>query len=132
MTSKNETKYIIYRLNNSFLSKDELIGILTLAIYSKEIFPKNSDVSSFIEKTFSIKYLSYVTKSRTLMCARLMRELASYDEDKIKKTNKNIKNFVSYVLADAYNEDKPSSRNKSNNANKDVGKWITGILGKKK
>lgn len=134
MTTKNEAIYFLNKINTSFLSKEEMIGLLTMAIYSKDIFPSNNDVSSFIEKAFIIKFATYVTKSRTLMCARLTRTLSNYDDKQIKQAHKNIVNFILFKHEDMnfLELEKSKSKKTSNNANKDISKWVSGILGRKK
>lgn len=115
-------------------TKEEMIGILTLAIYSREIFPSNAEVSKFIKHVFLIEYLPYVINSRTLLCARLMRVISSYDETQIMKTNKNIKFYFNHPDSAFFNSlILKNNKNKlKSNANSDVSKWISGLLGKKK
>lgn len=128
----NKTDYIINRLNYSVSTKEELIGLLTMAIYSKEIFPTNKLVKIFVEEVFLMSFLDYVYHSRTLLCARLMRTVSSYEEKDLKITNKSIRNFFSIYLNGRERNLNLLSKNRKGNANKDMTKWIEGILGKNK
>ena len=128
----NKTDYIINRLNYSVSTKEELIGLLTMAIYSKEIFPTNKLVKIFVEEVFLMSFLDYVYHSRTLLCARLMRTVSSYEEKDLKITNKSIRNFFSIYLNGRERNLNLLSKDRKGNANKDMTKWIEGILGRNK
>lgn len=59
----------------------EIIGIYCILLLSKEIFKNNSDVSEFVRKTIGISLPIYVAKSRTLMIARCVRIISTYNEE---------------------------------------------------
>lgn len=130
MNKSSETLYLLNKLSLSHLSKEEFIGLLTLAIYSKEIFHKNQDLDAFTEGFFNIKYKPYVLSSRTLICARLMRDVSGFEENKVKNIQKDLRKFFKILI----DEDQPSfekRKRKESNANTDLTTWIAGILGKK-
>lgn len=127
---KNILKSLIYK---KFNSKQELIGLITIALYSKEIFPKNSDAHIFINEVFNISYLDYVVRSRTLLCARLSRSLVAMDENKLEKIAKKLSTFfsINYSISKE-NQVVNTNKGYKGNANQDVDKWIQGLLGKNK
>lgn len=130
MNKNSETLYLLNKLSLSHLSKEEFIGLLTLAIYSKEIFHKNQDLDAFTEGFFKIKYKPYVLNSRTLICARLMRDLSGFEENKVKNVQKDLRVFFK-MLIDEDQSTFEKKKRKESNANKDLTTWIAGILGKK-
>lgn len=128
----NKKDYIINRLNYSVSTKEELIGLLTMAIYSKEIFPTNKLVKIFVQEVFRMSFLDYVYHSRTLLCARLMRAISLYEDKDLKRTNKQIRDFFSIYLDGREKNLNLLNKDNKGNANKDMTKWIEGILGKNK
>lgn len=73
---------ILYRneLKNKSIPKYKLIGIVTELIYSKKIFKKNKDIKIFINDIFSIELKEYILKSRTLIVAKISKEI-TYSEN---------------------------------------------------
>lgn len=59
-----------------------LYTIMITAILSKKIFKKNSDIPEFITK-LNLSYKEYVFKSRTLIVARIVREVENADKQKL-------------------------------------------------
>lgn len=127
---KNILRSLIYK---KFNSKQELIGVVTIVLYSKEIFPKNSDAHIFINEVFNISYLDYVVRSRTLLCARLSRSLVAMDENTLEKVAKKLSTFfsINYSISKE-NQEVNTKKGYKGNANQDVDKWIQGLLGKNK
>ncbi|HDR2474539.1 hypothetical protein ABG794_17865 [Enterobacter soli] len=118
-------------------SREGFIGLITMVIYSKDIFVKNEDVAMFVKNVFGISFLDYVIRSRTLLCARVTRSLVSMSEDDIKESASKVSiYFGSDKYISQYNEmfikhNKNIIKNKSN-ANRDVGTWISALLKKDK
>lgn len=131
MNKSSETLYVLNKLSSNHLSKEEFIGLMTLAIYSKEIFLKNSELDIFIESFFNIKYKPYVISSRTLICARLLREIHAYDDSRIKDLLKILRGFFSMLLESDQKKFEKNKLKKGVNANSDLSTWISGILRKK-
>lgn len=109
MINSTYTYLVIFRneLKNKSVSRYKVIGIVSELIYSKEVFKRNEDIKDFLKKVFVIEFKEYVMKSRTLIVARVGREILKDDNSKIKKellkfldkkiedikTQDNLKNF---------------------------------------
>lgn len=119
------------------LSKEEFIGLITIVIYSKDIFVKNEDVANFVKNIFGLSFLDYVIKSRTLLCARLARNLVSMNDAEIKNATSKVtlyfktKEFIIQSDEDLSKNKKVLSTQK-HNANRDVSTWINALLKKDK
>lgn len=133
--NKNILRALTYQKINS---KQELIGAITLVLYSKDIFPRNIDAYNFINNVFNVNYLDYVIRSRTLLCARLTRNLVEMNEKQVDKTIKELSLFFLEYMAELKEEHDVYEKNERKgikykiNNEKDLDKWIRGILGKNK
>lgn len=101
------------------------IGTVTLLIYSKEVFKNNKDIVPFLEKVFNISYLPYVIKSRTLICAKIGRELHIMDKNDIKHINSNLLNY--FQLDTFNNKLSPEKKKQHKNANDKLDTWLKGF-----
>ncbi|EJP8300948.1 hypothetical protein NZA78_004945 [Escherichia coli] len=114
-------------------SKEAFIGLITIAIYSREIFVKNEDAAEFVKNVFGLSFLDYVIKSRTLLCARLTRNLVNMSERDIKECiYKASEYFKTDKFIIGHNENSLTFKksNVKRNANRDVGTWINALLKK--
>ncbi|WP_121615191.1 hypothetical protein [Virgibacillus halodenitrificans] len=59
-----------------------LYSVLVTILLSKEIFNKNDDIKDFLQ-AMNIHYKGYVYKSRTLIVARVIRDIKSADDEKL-------------------------------------------------
>lgn len=77
------TKLILFRneLKNKQVHTYKLIGIVSELIFSKEVFQKNKDISTFTQDVFNITYKDYVVKSRTMVVAKISRLLHLCDNE---------------------------------------------------
>lgn len=118
-------------------SKEGFIGLITMLIYSREIFVKNEDAAKFVKEVFGLNFLDYVIKSRTLLCARLTRSLVSMNDKDFKDyANKvsiyfNTDKFIIEYNESMHSLNKMNIKNK-HNASRDVGTWISALLKKDK
>jgi len=92
------TKLILFRneLKNKQVYTYKLIGITSELIFSKEIFPKNKDISIFIENVFGITYKDYIMKSRTMVVAKISRLL--YNANEQSTYNKELLLFINEII----------------------------------
>ncbi|ELQ6274729.1 hypothetical protein G9X52_00910 [Cronobacter sakazakii] len=138
MNNKNKNLTILEPLIfKKFSSKENFIGLITIVIYSREIFLKNEDAAHFIKQVFGITFLDYVIKSRTLLCARLTRNIVNMNDKDIKdaiykasyyfKTEEYIMEYNNKL--NTFNKNGKKSKN---NASRDVGTWINALLKKDK
>lgn len=130
----NDLEVIKALVNKRISSKEEFIGLLTIAIYSKEIFVKNEDAGKFVKEIFDLNFLEYVVRSRTLLCARLSRRLVKMDKKEMKKC---VSLVAHYFSTNQYihfwdPDDIFSYKSKRSDANKDVNTWIKALLRKDK
>ncbi|GEP21148.1 hypothetical protein [Latilactobacillus sakei] len=87
-------------LKNSTVPTYKLIGISSELILSKEIFSKNSDIPSFLLKTFDVEYKEYVIGSRTTIVARLSRLIHNATDSEIRVYKSNLFKFIQKVISD--------------------------------
>lgn len=52
-----------------------MVGILSVLLLSKDIFPHNETIKGFLMEVLELSYKDYVFRSRTLLCARVTRDI---------------------------------------------------------
>lgn len=79
------TNLILYRneLKNKSIAKYKIIGITSELIFSKKIFRKNRELEKFLKDVFNIEFKDYVMKSRTMIVARVSREVFSCENNEV-------------------------------------------------
>ncbi len=117
------------------IEKDEeflvFLGTINMIVLNRSLLKKNSEVSKCIKEVFDIEFPEYVVKSRTLMAARLSREIFNIDKYKISNYYIKIHEFLEKMSV-GKNEKEQNSSNKKNkskklNANDKLDKWLKGI-----
>lgn len=114
-------KIIIKKLNNDNLDNIELIGIICFIIYSKEIFPKNKDISEFLKDIFGEVYPEYLMKSRPLIVARLSNKLKTMEKETVLNIHKKLIKYFG-IKSDNF-----LKVNKKKNANDKMETWLKGL-----
>lgn len=73
------TNLLLFRneLKNKNMPRYKLIGIVVELLLSKEVFKRNSEIAEFVKDTFNIEFKEYILKSRTMITAKLCREIHS-------------------------------------------------------
>lgn len=122
MEVENKEDYINLVKKISALNTDvsDIIGVLTVFIYSKDIFKSNKDLPEFISSVLGVKYKDYVFKVRTTLvskCSRFIYLSSKEELDLIRK------NFIRHFIFDTPKERKVSSKR---NENDKLGKWLEG------
>lgn len=102
------------------------IGVVTLIVYSKEAFKKNKDIEPFLEKVFNKSFLPYVFRSRTIICAKLGRELTKLNESDLKSVNINLLNYFE-INKKNNAHGKTQEQKKKRNANDKLDTWLKGF-----
>lgn len=71
------TSLLLFRneLKNSKIPLYKMVGILSVLLLSKDIFPHNETIKGFLIEVLELSYKDYVFRSRTLLCARVMRDV---------------------------------------------------------
>lgn len=88
------TNLILYRneLKNRNTLRYKLIGIVVELLFAKEIFPKNSDIKTFLDEVMNIQFKIYIMKSRTMIVARVSKMLATQEIEN--QYNKALYKFI--------------------------------------
>lgn len=125
----NTSSEVFKKMNNnrskSNVDTSELIGLNSLLIYSKDIFTKNEEVDEYIKKVFDINFLPYVVRSRTLIFARISKEIFHYDEE---QRSSIMENMIQYFQDDlSTNTSDGNGHAKRKNANENMKKWMRGL-----
>lgn len=84
----------INELKNRLVSRYKLIGISSELILETRIFPKNSDIPPFLKEVFGVTYKEYVIKSRTLMLARVVRQIDNTPTAEIEHLKRRLYQFL--------------------------------------
>jgi hypothetical protein len=100
------------------ISRYKLIGIVSEILLSTELFPRNEEISIFLNNVLNISYKEYVMKSRTTIVARCIRDIYIADE-KVFETYRGV--LLDYVKSDI--EVKPPTKKKADTLHK----WMGGI-----
>lgn len=117
---------IIFKLNKNSLDKSDFIGIICSILYSKDIFPKNKDIVPFLKEVFSVSYLEYVINSRTLIVARISKNIYKSKNEDISFLKKKVIEYFS-INEDNENIEKPGKSSKKKNANEKLESWLKGL-----
>ena len=74
---------ILYRneLKNKSIHKYKIIGMVSELLLSKKVFSNNQAIQEFLSDVFSLEFKEYVFRSRTLIVARVTREILKIDDD---------------------------------------------------
>lgn len=77
-------KLILYRneLKNKQIYKYKMLGIVVEILFSKKIFPKNTDIKHFLLEVFNIEFKEYVMKSRSMIVARICKIISVSEDEK--------------------------------------------------
>lgn len=80
---------ILFRneLKNKSIPKYKVIGIVSELLLSKQIFLKNADIEEFLNNVFGLKFKAYLYKSRTMVVARVTKEIIALEKDNEYKNN---------------------------------------------
>lgn len=81
------TDLILFRneLKNKTIPKYKIIGIVSQLLLSRKIFSSNMDIEKFLKDIFELEFKTYVFRSRTLIVARVTREILSSENDNVYK-----------------------------------------------
>lgn len=110
----------LYRssLKSKDIPKFQMMGITSELILSKQVFPKNIEITSFFNVVFNVEFKNYVMKSRTLILSRTVRVIEGCSENEYQNYRRKLLNFV-----EEYYESEEVSKNISKSS---ISKWVTG------
>ena len=98
----------------------ELYPIVVMLIIKKSYFKRNNDLMELL-KIFNLEFKDYVMKSRTLLLARILREI-----EKIKDIDDVVLN-IKKIIVENTNEEGKTPQNKVKNRDK---KYLDNIIEK--
>lgn len=81
-------------LKNNRIPQYKIIGIVSVLIFSREIFKKNSEIYSFLNEVFDLQFKEYIMKSRTLIIARTTKMIHNIQEEEYNLYKKRLLAFV--------------------------------------
>lgn len=102
-------------LKNKNISIYQILGITSEIILNKNFFKKNLEVVSFIKLIFNIEFKDYITKSRTMIMAKVLKKIYLSDEKELQEYRKSL---INYIESNFYNEESKK------NTNNTLSKWI--------
>lgn len=102
--------YYINILNRSDLKKYTLMGLNSEILLSKELFKYNSEISTYLLNVFDIQFRPYVMQSRTMIVARITREIYKYNDKQVSIVRKRMLKYFKSI-----NIKEKSSKSESNN-----------------
>lgn len=87
---------VIFRneLKNTKVPRYKLIGITTEILLSKEVFRRNSEINLFLRDVFNMRFKTYVMKSRTMIIARISRNIYVADNKQYVEIKSNLLKFI--------------------------------------
>jgi len=98
----------------------ELYPIVVMLVIKKNYFKRNDDLIELL-KIFNLEFKDYVMKSRTLLLARILREI-----EKIKDVDDVVLNLKKILIKNINEEDR-TAQNKGKNRDK---KYLDSIIEK--
>lgn len=130
--NKNYTlKSIIEKLSKSDTDMIELFGITIALLYSKELFKRNQDLTSILKRVFNVDYLPYVMRSRTLIAARITKELTIKNELELENIKKSLLQYLheqsSVEPTVSSSPDMNKKPRKKKDANEKMKTWLEGL-----
>lgn len=118
------TEYFLSKLTKNNVDYIDIIGLNVAILYSKELFKRNSDISEFLNEVYNINFLPYVMRSRTLIVARITRELNNKTPDELNQIRKKLVKFLN-PESDVFTKSK--TKNSKQNSNEKLKKWLEGL-----
>lgn len=113
---------------NSSLDKYEVVGLFCMMILSKDLFRNNINASEFVLKTLDYDCPNYIKKSRTLMIAKVVRLISSFEEKELCSLKSKCHNFYNELTDELKNEVIPDKTiNKKKNENDKLSTWLNGL-----
>lgn len=97
---------ILYRneLKNKNVPKYKVIGIVSELLLSKQVFPRNIDIKVFLKDIFELELKEYLFRSRTLLIARVTREIIAIEKENLYKNM--LYKFIEQKIEDLKDDNK--------------------------
>lgn len=93
---------IIYtnELKNRIVPKYKIIGIVSQLIFSTSIFQTNHEIKPFLSDVFGLTFKPYVFKSRTLVVARISKEVSKTTSNELESIKRKLYKFLTENLSE--------------------------------
>lgn len=129
MSTHNSDKELILRkISRKDADAIDLFGASVALLYSKESFERNQDISLFLTEVFGIDFLPYVMRSRTLIVARITKELKNKNNEEHEEIKKKIIEYLNKKIDDtAADTSDVKKKSKKRDANDKMKTWLEGL-----
>ncbi|MEK4193303.1 hypothetical protein [Paenibacillus sp. FSL L8-0323] len=127
MTKQSSDDLILKKVTKADADLLDVFGVTVALLYSKSNFNKNQDIERFLKSVFDVNFLPYVMRSRTLIVARITRDLNQMDEERLEIIRKNIIKFINENKNsddDESNENHYNKKTKKKDANEKMKTWL--------
>lgn len=116
-------------MENNFFNKKtkyiDAIGLNTLILLSKELFPNNEDIKNYTMNNFDIDIKDYLFKSRTMLVARTNRYIYGLNDEELKNIYKYMNNFLNKNVVEV--EEQEDTEQKTNKSKANLKTWLENI-----
>ena len=113
--------------NSNYFNKKtkyiDAIGLNTLIMLSKDLFPNNEDIKNYTTDNFKIDFKEYLFKSRTMLVARSNRYIYELNDEELKILYKYMINY----LNNNTEEEKENNLQKNNKSKANLKTWLENI-----
>ncbi|VTR60737.1 Uncharacterised protein [Actinobacillus pleuropneumoniae] len=126
---KTDNELILRKISKQDTDIIDLFGASVALLYSRQSFEKNQDISVFIKEVFGIEFLPYIMRSRTLIIARITKELKYKEKDELEEIKYKLIRFLNKSLDDPKDDEKPivKKKSKKKDANDKMKSWLEGL-----
>lgn len=101
----------------------EAIGLNTIILLSKELFPNNEDIKNYTNNNFDIEIKEYLFKSRTMLVARTNRYIYGLNAEQLQSIYKHMTNFLNQSVV----EEHADNEKKKNKSKENLKTWLKNI-----
>lgn len=115
------------RFAHGGVTKESAIGLFVTIVLDKELLKTNQDVKDFVESVFNITLLPYITRSRTLICAKMCRFLVNKDRKEINYFGIMTRSYFENIFSKEY---ELQSNKKRSTALSNMELWVSRMLKK--
>lgn len=132
MNLSKENEIILRKIAMKEFDFVDLMGISAALLYSRDFFNRNKDINLFLKEVYDIEFLPYVMRSRTLIVAKITRELNKKEENELKEIRTKIINYLNNTALqdDQTNPNEKTEKNKPSkkkDANEKLKAWLEGL-----
>lgn len=107
-------------------TKSLYMGILYELILNKDIFPRNKDLTFFLNEVFKAEYSEYLFKSRPYLASRLLKYISEHYDSLM--VSASIKLLILYLQQEKKESTSNSKEKKSSNSvEDDVVGWFNSV-----